>query len=497
MKIKRSSLPARGPRRQRPARATSQQSATSFKRRRESADQPTAASPAEDAVKPILKQHQSTENRKVVGASGAQERGAKPTPKQRYGSERESLPAYKHRNNGDRENPPAFKGRRDERELPPAYKRESNGDRENPPTFKGRRDDRAPLPAFKQRRANGDRENPPTFKGRRDGRESLPAYNRGSNGDRENPSTFRERRSKDWEKPPARVVLPELERSAEAASNAEDVDLIYGRHPVLAALGGDRTLNRIWITARLRYDPRFHTLLQQAKANGTVIDEVEPQRLDQLTQRANHQGIAAQIAPQEYAELGELIEQAKAATNQPVLVVVDGVTDPHNLGAIIRTAEAMGAQGAVIPQRRAVGVTSTVMKVAAGALESLPVARVVNLTRALEELKAAGFWIYGTTAEAGDALPSVEFSGPIALVVGSEGEGLSLLIQRSCDRLVSIPLQGNTPSLNASVAAGMVLYEVYRQRFNQAAVDSSEKAMWLKPRNVTEYNKTESMDTVL
>lgn len=246
----------------------------------------------------------------------------------------------------------------------------------------------------------------------------------------------------------------------------EETDLLYGRHPVLAALENQRQLNRVWLIPQLRYDPRFHSLLLRAKANGTVIDEVEPRRLSQITEGANHQGIAAQVAPYPYKDLGELIKKAKSTTDQPVLLVCEGLNDPHNLGAIIRTAEALGAQGLVIPQRRAVGVTSTVMKVAAGALETFPIARVVNLTRALEELKAAGFWIYGTTADTGNLLHTVEFTGPVVLVVGSEGNGLSLLTQRCCDVLVSIPLQGKTPSLNASVAAAMTLYETYRQRWS-------------------------------
>ncbi len=255
----------------------------------------------------------------------------------------------------------------------------------------------------------------------------------------------------------------------------DSTDLIYGRHTVLAALQGDRSLNRVWITPRLRYDPRFHTLLTEAKANGTVIDEVEPTRLDQITSRGNHQGVAAQTAPYEYVEMGELIEKAKAASEHPVIVVADSITDPHNLGAIIRTAEALGAQGLVIPQRRAVGVTSTVMKVAAGAIENFSVARVINLTRALEELKEAGFWIYGTAAESSQPIHTVDFAKASVLVIGAEGEGLSLTMQKSCDVLVSIPLQGNTPSLNASVAAGMALYEIYRQRWASTIHMSSLK----------------------
>ena len=243
--------------------------------------------------------------------------------------------------------------------------------------------------------------------------------------------------------------------------------MIYGRHALLAALEAERTLNRVWVTARLRYDNRFHNLLNEAKARGTVIDEVEPKRLSQLTQFANHQGIAAQVSPHEYEELTDLIIKAKELSTQPVIVVADSITDPHNLGAIIRTAEAMGAQGIVIPQRRAVGVTSTVRKVAAGALEKLSIARVVNLTRALEELKEAGFWIYGTAGEASQSIQTVEFAKATVLVIGGEGDGIGLATQKACDVLVSIPLSGSTPSLNASVAAGMALYEIYRQRSGQ------------------------------
>ncbi|BAZ39829.1 RNA methyltransferase TrmH, group 3 [Calothrix sp. NIES-4101] len=255
---------------------------------------------------------------------------------------------------------------------------------------------------------------------------------------------------------------------------AEETDMIYGRHPVLTALENQRHLNRIWITPRLRYDPRFHSLIIQAKDNGTVIDEVEPRRLDQITSQANHQGVAAQVAPYDYTGFNDLVTKAFVGNDAPVLVVADGITDPHNLGAIIRTAEAIGAKGLIIPQRRSAGITSTVMKVAAGAIENFAVARVVNLSRTLEELKEAGFWIYGTASNGNVPLHTADFGNrkdpnkklsPIVLVIGSEGEGLSLLTQRCCDVLVSIPLAGKTPSLNASVAAGMALYEIYRQRW--------------------------------
>jgi len=255
-------------------------------------------------------------------------------------------------------------------------------------------------------------------------------------------------------------------RELSSESETVGVDLIYGRHSVLAALENQRPLNRLWIISKLHYDPRFHRLILQAKTNGTAIDEVESRRLDRMTQGANHQGVVAQVAPYDYCDLGALIERSKAISEQPVLAIADGITDPHNLGAIVRTAEAMGSQGLIIPQRRAAGITSTVIKVAAGALEKFPVSRVVNLSRALEELKKHGFWIYGMAVNAGKPLCSVKFSGPIGLVIGGEGGGLNLQTQRCCDVMVSIPLSGNTPSLNASVATGMVLYEVYRQRWS-------------------------------
>ena len=263
-----------------------------------------------------------------------------------------------------------------------------------------------------------------------------------------------------------KVILPRHDHrpAEEEAAPSEENDLLYGRHAVLAALEGDRQLNRVWIIPRLFYDSRFRTLLVEAKGKGTVIDEVDNFRLNQLTQGGNHQGIAAQIAPYRYRDLDELIQQAKANAVDPVLVVLDSITDPQNLGAIIRTAEAFGAQGLIMPQRRAVGITSTVMKVAAGALEHFPVARVVNLSRALEELKSAGFWIYGTVAGQGKAIDQIELRGALGLVIGSEGQGLSMLTQRHCDHLISIPLGGKTPSLNASIAAAIGLYEIYRQR---------------------------------
>ncbi|MEG3972628.1 23S rRNA (guanosine(2251)-2'-O)-methyltransferase RlmB [Microcoleus sp. T2B6] len=335
--------------------------------------------------------------------------------------------------------------------------------------FRDRDRDSSPQPARNNFRDRDKDSSPqPVRNNFRDrNRDSSPQESRGNyykDRDKDNsPQEFRGNHFRDRDK-------DRDTRPVDTASNtvvqpdADTDDMIYGRHAVQAALETNQVLNRIWVVPHLRYDPRFHSLLTEAKANGSIIDEVDDLRLDYITRKANHQGVAAQVSAYEYLDLSELIAKAKSACEDPVIVVAEGLNDPHNLGAIIRTAEALGSQGMVIPQRRAVGITSAVRKVAAGALESLPVARVVNLNRALEELKEAGFWIYGTAAGVGQSIETVKFSGPTVLVVGGEADGLSLLIQRGCDGLVSIPLRGHTPSLNVSVATGMALYEIYRQR---------------------------------
>ncbi|MGC9505421.1 23S rRNA (guanosine(2251)-2'-O)-methyltransferase RlmB [Baaleninema sp.] len=284
------------------------------------------------------------------------------------------------------------------------------------------------------------------------------------------PSNFRPRKSRKPSRSPRhrrpKPTAPVKARSSERSAEENDAnDLIYGRHTVLSALESDRPLNRVWIVNQLRHASRFHTLLAEAKANGTVIDEVSYKRLDQMTNGATHQGVAAQVSPYQYWDLDALIARAKETNERPVLIVADGIADPHNLGAIVRTAEALGAQGVVIPQRRAASVSSTVMKVAAGAVEAIPIARVVNLSQTLETLKEEGFWIYGLSEKADRSLHQVEFNAATVLVMGAEGSGLGMLTQRHCDQLVSIPLSGTTPSLNVSVAAGMALYEIYRQRW--------------------------------
>ncbi|MDB9526247.1 23S rRNA (guanosine(2251)-2'-O)-methyltransferase RlmB [Oscillatoria sp. CS-180] len=291
-------------------------------------------------------------------------------------------------------------------------------------------------------------------------------------------SSYGRRGSDRPEKPAKRLGSASDEGASSAVEESqESPDLIYGRHAIQAALEGNRTLNRLWVNDRYRYNGRFLPLIDTAKANGVVIDEVDQRRLNQMAQGQNHQGIIAQVAAYDYWELNDLIAHAREKTTRPVLLAADSITDPHNLGAIIRSAEALGAQGLIIPQRRAAGVTSTVAKVAAGAVEHLPIARVVNLRQALETLKTENFWIYGLSAEASRPIHTAEFNGATVLVVGAEGNGLSMIVQQSCDSLVSIPLGGKTPSLNASVATGMALYEIYRQqRIGRLDLNSLQKA---------------------
>ena len=407
----------------------------------------------------------------------------------RSGAARTDRPAFRSdRAEGGRSERPTFKSDRSEdgRSERPTFKsdkseRSAGYSRSERPTFRADRaeDTRSDRPAFKSDRfETPSRSERPALRFDRSAKSERPR-GKSDRPDRSDSGSFKSRRddrpdrsrrdapNPNWQGQSAQRSTPDFDQpDTVSAHEVEESDLIYGRHTVMAALQSDRPLNRVWVNSRLRYDGRFLPLLTDAKNNGTIIDEVEPQRLDQLTQQANHQGIVAQVSPYEYLELGELIDRAKAASDHPVIIAADSITDPHNLGAIIRTAEALGAQGVVIPQRRAVGITSTVMKVAAGALEMLPVARVINLARALEELKAAGFWIYGTASSGSQPIHSVQFANATVLVIGAEGEGVGLNIQKCCDVLVSIPLAGHTPSLNASVAAGMALYEVYRQRWS-------------------------------
>ena len=260
---------------------------------------------------------------------------------------------------------------------------------------------------------------------------------------------------------------PDLHREPEAESLTppEYNDLVWGLHASQAILESERPIHRIWCTPELRFRSRFLQLLREAKSSGVLVEEVTWARLAQLSGGAVHQGIVLQTAAAQTHDLETLIDSCAGLGEAPLLMAVDGLTDPHNLGAIVRSAEALGAHGLVLPQRRSAGLTGSVAKVAAGALEHLPVARVVNLNRSLERLKDAGYRVVGLAEEGSATLAEADLDGPLVVVTGSEGQGLSMLTRRHCDQLVRIPLRGVTPSLNASVATALLLYEVARRNW--------------------------------
>jgi 23S rRNA (guanosine2251-2'-O)-methyltransferase len=239
-------------------------------------------------------------------------------------------------------------------------------------------------------------------------------------------------------------------------------EYIIGRNPVMEAIRSGRDINKIWV-AEGSNKGQIQSLLQLAKENGVIVQFSPKKKLDQLVE-GNHQGVIAQVAAYQYAELDDLFAAAERRNEAPFFLLLDEIEDPHNLGSIMRTADATGAHGIIIPKRRAVGLTAAVAKASTGAIEYIPVVRVTNLARTIEELKERGVWIAGTDAKGKDDYRNLDGTMPIGLVIGSEGKGISRLISEKCDFLIRLPMAGKVTSLNASVAAGLLMYEVYRKR---------------------------------
>ncbi len=237
-------------------------------------------------------------------------------------------------------------------------------------------------------------------------------------------------------------------------------DWIWGKHSVFEALKSERAINRIWCTSEIFSSEKFFLLLKDLKSKGVLIEEVSWNRISQLTFGAAHQGVAIQLAFTNTISLRKLIDLSKANSSHPIIVALDGITDPHNVGAIVRSAEAFNCKGIIIPQRRSAGLTGTVAKVAAGALEHIPVSRVVNLNKALDELKNNGFLVIGLSGDSKKNISEFNEKSPIVVVVGAEDKGISLLTQKNCDFLLRIPIRGKTSSLNASVAAAISLFHL-------------------------------------
>ena len=310
-------------------------------------------------------------------------------------------------------------------------------------------------PARPSRAAAGSRDDRPArparaAAGSRDDRPARPA--RAAAGPRE-----------DRPARPPRVAAVSDDEGAEAPE-VREADIVYGRHPALAALESERPVNKVWVLKDLKNQELVTKIKHLAKEKGATVQFVERPKLDSLTLDANHQGIVVSIASATYLDLDEAITAALAKPH-PALLLLDGIEDPHNLGALIRTAEGADFAAVVIPSRRAVGLTPTVAKASAGAVDRVPVARVVNLAQALTTLKKAGFWLVGADA-GGEQLPyELDLTRPLVVVVGGEGKGLSRLIAERCDHLVRLPLGGELESLNASVAGGLLMYEAVRQRW--------------------------------
>ena len=242
----------------------------------------------------------------------------------------------------------------------------------------------------------------------------------------------------------------------------EQTALYEGRNAVTELLRAGKTVDKLFVSADMR--GRMADICAMAKQAGAVIVECDRRKLDAMSETGVHQGVIAQAAAHEYVSVADLLEVARARGEQPFLLLCDGLTDPHNLGAVIRSAETAGAHGVIIPKRRSVGLTATAAKASAGAIEHIGVARVTNLAATIDELKDAGVWVFGADAGGDKNLYEADFVGATAIVIGSEGSGLSRIVREKCDFIVSIPMKGRVNSLNASAAAAVLLYEAVRQR---------------------------------
>ena len=256
-------------------------------------------------------------------------------------------------------------------------------------------------------------------------------------------------------------------RRADRFAQRPDVEEVEGqlegRNAITEALKNGRTIDKVFV-ADGDTDRGLQRLAAQAKEAGAVVVPVDRRKLDAMSTTRAHQGIIALAAAHEYATIDDILEEAGSRGEAPLIVICDELSDPHNLGAILRSAECAGAHGIIIPKRRSVGLTATVAKASAGAVEYMKVARVTNINNAIAELKEKGVWIYGTAAEGSIPMYKADLTGPAAIVIGNEGDGISPLVRKNCDVMLSIPMKGRISSLNASAAASILLYEAVRQR---------------------------------
>ena len=264
-------------------------------------------------------------------------------------------------------------------------------------------------------------------------------------------------------RPPRAPRGGDRRRNERASDAALAENLLEGRNALTEALASGRTIDKVFV-AEGDTDRALARLAAMAKQAGAVVVPTDRRKLDQMSATGAHQGVIAVVAAHSYATIDDIFEKAAESGEPPLIVICDELSDPHNLGAIIRTAECAGAHGVIIPKRRSVGLTAVVGKASAGAIEYMPVARVANITAAIQELKSRGVWVYGTAADADAQLYKTDLTGPSTIVIGNEGDGMSRLVAESCDLKLSIPMKGRISSLNASAAAAILLYEARRQR---------------------------------
>ena len=251
-------------------------------------------------------------------------------------------------------------------------------------------------------------------------------------------------------------------RNNEQSSEEEPSEFIFGRHPAIAALKSDQEINKVFIQDGLKHE-LIGEIIKLAKKRSLVIQMVPKSKLERLAPHENHQGVVLAVSAYKYATIDDLFERAQERDEQPFFLILDNINDPHNLGSIMRTADAVGAHGIIIPKRRAVGLTGVVGKASAGAMENVPVARVTNLVNTVKELKDRGLWIFGTDMDGTD-YRHFDAKGAVGIIIGNEGKGISPLLKKSVDEMLTIPMVGHVQSLNASVGASLLMYQAFASR---------------------------------
>lgn len=258
--------------------------------------------------------------------------------------------------------------------------------------------------------------------------------------------------------------MPSTRSNRQESSQNNNEEIIFGKHAVRSYLQENNEINKILFQKPLQYS-NFRDILHMVKQQGIVYQEVPKAKLDDLTSDANHQGVVALIPPHDYASMEDIFALAEERQEDPFVLILDGIEDPHNLGSIIRTADAVGVHGVIIPKRRASGLTGIVAKTSTGAINHVPVVRVTNLSQAIDQLKAAGVWVFATAMD-GEDMRQWNTEGPIAVIIGNEGQGVSQKLIAASDGLVTIPMVGHVQSLNASVATAVISYEIARHRID-------------------------------